>query len=74
MRNCLPLSCVLSVGALLLVLLVLGAAFSQPGLLVAPFNPVTLNLAMVGLGVTGYLSSSHLPTARRCRRRPEEES
>jgi hypothetical protein len=62
------------VNALLLGLLVLGAAFSQPRLLVAPFNPVTLNLAMVGLGVAASLSSSPLPTSRRCRRRPEEES
>jgi hypothetical protein len=62
------------VNALLLVLLVLGAVLSQPRLLVAPFNPVTLNLAMVGLGVAGYLSSFHLPTSRQCRRRPEEES
>jgi hypothetical protein len=62
------------INALLLGLLVLGAAFSEPRLLVAPFNPVTLNLAMVGLGVAGYLASSHLPTARRCRRRPEAES
>jgi hypothetical protein len=62
------------VNAVLLVLLALGAAFSQPGLLVAPFNPVTLNLAMIALGVVGYLSSSHLPSSRRCaRRRPGGE-
>lgn len=60
------------VNALLLVTLVLGAVFSQPRLLVAPFNPVTLNLAMVGLGVAGHLSSFHLPTACRCLRRPGE--
>ena len=56
--------------ALLLVVLALGAAFSQPRLLVAPFNPLTLNLAMVGLGVAGFLSSSRLPTSRRCLRKP----
>jgi hypothetical protein len=62
------------VNAALLVLLALGAAFSQPGLLVAPFNPLTLNLAMIALGFAGYLSSSQLPTSRRCaRRRPEGE-
>jgi hypothetical protein len=62
------------VNAALLVLLALGAAFSQPRLRVAPFNPVTLNLAMIALGFAGYLSSSHLPTSRRCaRRRPEGE-
>jgi hypothetical protein len=62
------------VNAALLVLLALGAAFSQPGLLVAPFNPLTLNLAMIALGYAGYLSSSQLPTSRRCaRRRPEGE-
>jgi DoxX-like family len=60
-------------GVLLLILLV-GAVFSQPRLLVAPFNPVTLNLAMAALGCAGYLSSFHLPSARRCRRRPGEES
>ena len=62
------------VNAALLVLLALGAAFSQPGLLVAPFNPLTLNLAMIALGFAGYLSSSRLPTSSRCaRRRPEGE-
>ena len=62
------------VNAFALLILVLGAMFSQPRLLVAPFNPVTLNLAMVGLGVAGFLSSSHLPTSRRCLRHPEEGS
>ena len=58
-----------------LVILLLGAAFSQPRLLVAPFNPLTLNLAMIALGFAGYLSSSQLPSARRCaRRRPEEKT
>ncbi|GAC1448043.1 MAG: DoxX-like family protein [Isosphaeraceae bacterium] len=59
------------VNAVVLVALALGAAFSQPRLLVAPFNPVTLNLAMLGLGLAGYLASFHLPTSRRCARRPE---
>jgi hypothetical protein len=62
-----------AVNAVVLVFLVLGAAFSQPRLLVAPFNPLTLNLSMVALGVAGYLASSRLPTSLRCLRRPPEE-
>lgn len=58
---------------LLLGFLLLGAVFSQPRLLVAPFNPVTLNLAMAALGIAGYLASSRIPTSRRCLRQPEEE-
>jgi hypothetical protein len=61
------------VNALLLAILLVGAAASQPRLLVAPFNPLTLNLVMATLGIAGYLSSFHLPTSRRCHRQPEEE-
>ncbi|MBI4492268.1 MAG: DoxX-like family protein [Chloroflexi bacterium] len=55
--------------AALLVLLV-GAAASTPALLVAPFNPLTLTLAMIGLAAIGWLASARLPTARACLRQP----
>ncbi|UYZ64559.1 DoxX-like family protein [Hymenobacter weizhouensis] len=54
-----------------LVVLGLGAVFSQPGVFVAPFNPLTLNLAMLTLAAVGLLlDPAELPSAARCLRRP----
>lgn len=53
-----------------LALLTAGAARSGPAIWVAPFNPPTLNLAMVALAVVGLLSSGDLPSAGRCLRAP----
>ncbi|GGF89315.1 membrane protein [Paenibacillus albidus] len=48
-------------------LLVLGfGAISNASVYVAPFNPVSLNLAMIGLAVTAMLSLQNLPSARAC--------
>jgi len=48
-----------------------GAARSTPALFRAPFNPASLNLAMAGLSVIGYIASRSLPSATRCLRHPE---
>ncbi|MFD2672630.1 DoxX-like family protein [Marinicrinis sediminis] len=53
----------------LLLLLTLGAAFSAPSSFVAPFNPVTLNLLMMVVAVTGLLQLQDLPSASNCKRR-----
>ncbi len=58
----------------LLLLLMVGAAFSQPRLFIDPFNPVTLNLAMAALAVIGRISGRDLPTAANCLRRPAKET
>jgi hypothetical protein len=56
------------VNIVLLVLLTAGAIFSQPYLFAAPFNPVTLNAAMIGLSLIGINSLRMLPQAGNCLR------
>lgn len=56
----------------LLALLLVGAVLSQPSLLVAPFNPVTLNGAMIGLSVAALIVGRRLPTASNCLRQPDK--
>lgn len=58
----------------LLVLLGAGALLSQPQIFVAPFNPLTLNVAMAALALLGYVSARDLPSARSCRRRKQEQA
>jgi hypothetical protein len=58
---------------LLLVVLGAGALLSQPRIFVAPFNPLTLSLAMIALSIVGLLSAHDLPSARSCRRRRQEK-
>ncbi len=52
----------------LLAALTLGALLSGAAVFIAPFNPVTLNAAMVALAAIGLLSRHDLPSARNCRR------
>ena len=60
------------IGALLA--LFLAGALGQPSILIAPFNPVSLTLAMIGLaGVELWLRRDALPSARCCRRRPPDD-
>jgi hypothetical protein len=46
----------------------------SPSYLVAAFNPVTLNLAMIALSLVGYLAAAEIPSASRCLRQPPKES
>jgi uncharacterized membrane protein YphA (DoxX/SURF4 family) len=48
-------------------------AFNSPRYLVAAFNPVTLNTTMIALSLIGYMSGKDMPSAKRCKRRPEVE-
>jgi hypothetical protein len=57
---------------LLMVILAIGAAMSQPDLLVAPFNPITLNIALIGLSLTGLWSTQDIPKAENCLRKPRD--
>lgn len=64
--------CGLTIGGLLV--LGAGAAFSQPAVFVAPFNPITLNATMMVLAAVGWLAfgvpPDDVPRAGRCLRRP----
>lgn len=58
----------------LLTVLGAGALLSQPHIFVAPFNPLTLSVAMAVLSAIGLLTGHDLPSARRCRRTPQEKA
>jgi len=47
-----------------------NVAAVSPSFLFAAFSPVTLNLGMIALSITGYFASVQLPTASRCLRQP----
>jgi hypothetical protein len=70
------LVCVRSTGILwvmvaVLMVLLAGATFGQPSILAAPFNPVSLTLAMIGLAAVEFLLiRTGLPSASRCLRAP----
>jgi hypothetical protein len=53
----------------LMIAAMLGVALASPGYLVAAFNPVTLNIAVVALALVAYLSSAYLPSAAHCLRK-----
>ena len=57
----------------LMVIAILGVGLNSPAYLTAAFNPVTLNLAVVTLAIAGFLSSTALTSATRCRRSPLKE-
>ncbi|MEM6785159.1 MAG: DoxX-like family protein [Bacteroidota bacterium] len=58
--------------AALMVVALASVAATAPGYLVAAFNPVTLNLAVIALCGVAWLSGADLPSARRCLRiRPD---
>lgn len=54
----------------MLILLAAGAAWSEPSVYAAPFNPVALTLAMLGLCWIGSATREDLPSAARCARKP----
>ena len=54
-----------------LLVLGAGALFSQPAVFVAPFNPLTLNVALMALAAGRLLlPEDNIPSAGRCLRRP----
>ena len=48
-------------------------AFSAPEYLTAAFNPVTLNISLAMLALIAIIARRDLPTAARCRRKPEKD-
>lgn len=51
-----------------LFVLVVVAFFIEPGILAAPFNPVTLNVLLIVLGIIALAVDRDLPSARNCLR------
>lgn len=57
--------------SVLMLAALLEVTFRSPSYLFAAFNPVTLNIGVIGLSLLGYLSQQELPSAAHClRRRP----
>jgi uncharacterized membrane protein YphA (DoxX/SURF4 family) len=61
---------VLTIG--IMIVAFAAVAVHTPEYLVAAFNPVTLNIAMIALSFIALLSGRDLPSAARCRRRRPE--
>jgi DoxX-like family len=57
--------------AVMMLVALLEVALRSPSYLFAAFNPVTLNIGVIGLSLLGYLSGKELPSAGRCLRRPK---
>ena len=67
-RACWPLWCTIAA----MFAATLAVSINSPSYLTGAFNPLTLNLAVAVLAVTGLLASENLPTAMNCHRRPPE--
>jgi hypothetical protein len=50
-----------------------GVICATPSFVIAPFNPMTLNLCVFALAVIALVEDHDLPSARRCRRAPAAE-
>ena len=55
---------------ILMIVATIGVAIHSASFLLAAFNPVSLNLAMIALACIGLLAGRDLPSARRCIRKP----
>ncbi len=60
----------LFIGHIILIgLLTVSAWMANPQSVVHPFNPITLNAALILLSLIGYISGSDLPSVRYCKRK-----
>lgn len=56
------------VQALIMIAALVGVALRSPQYLTHAFNPVTLNLLVIALAITGWVASEDLPSASHCLR------
>ncbi|MCU5582134.1 DoxX-like family protein [Bacillus toyonensis] len=52
----------------MLIALTIAAGWTNIASFTEPFNPITLNLLLIGLSIVGYLNSFDLPSANNCKR------
>lgn len=52
----------------MLIALTIAAGWTNIASFTEPFNPITLNLLLIGLSIVGYLNSFDLPSAKNCKR------
>lgn len=57
--------------AILLAVLLIPALVADISLVTDPFSPITLTIALLALCLAGWVACKDLPSARRCRRRPD---
>ncbi|HYK72807.1 MAG TPA: DoxX-like family protein [Pseudoneobacillus sp.] len=58
--------------SVLMLFLTFAAILSDATSYYHPFNPITLNVAVIFLSVIGYLNSNQLPIARHCQRKRKD--
>jgi len=51
---------------LLMVVATVGVSISSPQFLVSAFNPISLNVAVAALAISGFLVDRNLPSSRNC--------
>ncbi|MDM5193083.1 DoxX-like family protein [Bacillus hominis] len=54
---------------ILLLVLTLAAGFTNIISFTEPFNPITLNVLLMGVSIVGYINSFDLPSAKNCKRK-----
>jgi hypothetical protein len=60
--------------AILMLAAAASVAIQSPQYLIAAFNPVSLNAAVIAISIAGYLASARIPSASRClRQAPRRE-
>lgn len=53
---------------IVLLVLTIAAGFRNIASFTGPFNPITLNVLLMGLSIVGYINSFDLPRAKNCKR------
>ncbi|HHK5533106.1 TPA: DoxX-like family protein [Bacillus mobilis] len=53
----------------MLITLTIAAGFTNIVSFTEPFNPITLNVLLMGLSIVGYINSFDLPSAKNCKRK-----
>ncbi len=56
----------------MLIVLTIAAGFTNIVSFTEPFNPITLNVLLMGLSIVGYINSFDLPSAKNCKRKRKE--
>lgn len=54
---------------IILIGLTIAAGFTNILSFIQPFNPITLNLILIGLSAIGYINSDDLPRAKNCKKK-----
>ena len=55
---------------LFMLIAAVAVGIQSPAYLIAAFNPVTLNLAVIALSIVGWIAARYAPSARHCFRKP----